>query len=95
MTAEAAPQIALPWASVRLIDPDAQHPGCNRCGGKPLLEFNADYAVNGVSMPEDDDEEPEVKTMENKVTMYACQEHAGELAFAAAYTVTAGPTGAV
>jgi hypothetical protein len=50
--------------------------------------------------PEQDDPageaEPVLNTADIEVgAVYSCQTHAGELAFAAAYTVTAGPTGAV
>mgnify|MGYP001112282157 CR=1 FL=1 len=83
----------IPWALVRLVDPDA--PGCNRCKGPALLEFNADFRRTGIVIPQNADEVPQVQETEVKTPIFACKEHAGELAFAAAYTVATGPTGAV
>lgn len=89
-----------PWAHVRLVDPDGRPDAeCNRCGAGAILQFKADYDVTGIVFPAEGatlaTDVPEVSTETVPVDIYACRDHAGELAFAAAYAVAAGPTGAV
>ncbi|MFD8335653.1 hypothetical protein ACFV42_23780 [Streptomyces solisilvae] len=82
----------VPWAHVRLVDPAATpRRRCNRCGTDAILQFKADFRRIGYLLTP----EEEVVTQEVTNDVYSCSRHAGELAFAAAYAVVAGPTGAV
>ena len=86
------------WARVRGLDGTGNET-CNRCG-QAVLYFKADFDCTGTLMPAQGtartaDVQPTEVTQTVKTDIYSCLEHAGEFAFAAAYTVVAGPTGAV
>ncbi|AEM88941.1 hypothetical protein [Streptomyces violaceusniger] len=90
-----------PWARVRAVDPAVTpRKSCNRCGSDAILHFKADFDRTSFALPREEedptgDAEPiEVRQrVENDI--FSCLGHAGDLAFAAAYTVMAGPAGAV
>ncbi|MFD3717249.1 hypothetical protein [Streptomyces sp. NPDC058674] len=101
---------SLPWARVRLVDPDLLGPDVeprtctSGCTSPAVLHFRAEYQVVGVDIspdavtPRDLHDEVargEVVTVDQRRDQYVCLEHAGMAAYAAAYAAAAGPLGAV
>lgn len=97
----------LPWARMRLIDPDVmglEPQTCQDCTREAVLHFRAEYEVTGVRINTDTTTVPDLLadvlageevTVDRVHDAYACLEHAGKLALGMAYTAALGPSGAV
>lgn len=87
------------WAKVRAVDPAVESPVCQHCPTLAVLAFRAEYSMAGVVMEPGEvlpsPERAELRTREMVIDAYACMEHAGQLAYAAAVKMLQGPFGGV
>lgn len=77
--------VGMPWARVRLVDPDEPDSPMCHCGERAVLEFTADFESSGVIV--DGPEAGTVITTPEKAGAYACVVHGGTQALGVLWAV--------